>query len=213
MEHLNIFPNWHIAFIFEWSITAAESFSHPFLPVANCDRKKRIQPFHFFSLNDYWTPETRWSVCECHRRPVVTFDNFGLSGKYQYNFCHLQEGATGEKIAFGLISSLIRCTANISDKDIWWREVHNSRLPSLLPEMFSLYSFRQHAHLDKLRMRCLHAGRQAGTNTHTNCLSLTLRKVIYLWKHKHPPSWNSPKRIFFSKYHNVSKRNSLTILC
>lgn len=116
MEHLNIFPNWHIAFIFEWSITAAESFSHPFLPVANCDRKKRIQPFHFFSLNDYWTPETRWSVCECHRRPVVTFDNFGLSGKYQYNFCHLQEGATGEKIAFGLISSLIRCTANISDK-------------------------------------------------------------------------------------------------
>lgn len=171
MEHLNIFPNWHIAFIFEWSITAAESFSHPFLPVANCDRKKRIQPFHFFSLNDYWTPETRWSVCECHRRPVVTFDNFGLSGKYQYNFCHLQEGATGEKIVFGLISSLIRCTANISDKDIWWRKVHNSRLPSLLPEMFSLYSFRQHGHLDKLRMRCLHAGcRKAGRHKHTHKL-------------------------------------------
>lgn len=51
-------------------------------------------------------------------------------------FCSLQEGATGE-IALGLISSLIRRTANIFDKDIWWREVHSSRLPSLEPEPFT----------------------------------------------------------------------------
>lgn len=86
-------------------------------------------------------------------------------------FATFKKAQLGEKIAFGLISSLIRCTANISDKDIWWREVHNSRLPSLLPEMFSLDSFRQHAHLDKLRMRCLHAGcRKAGRHKHTHKL-------------------------------------------
>lgn len=70
------------------------------------------------------------------------------------------------KIALGLISSLIQCTANIFDKDIWWGEVHSSRLPSLEPEPCSLDCFRQHAHLDKQCMQCSHTGRQAERNTH-----------------------------------------------
>lgn len=84
MEHLDTFPNRHIAHIFDWAITP-EQFSHPSLPVANWDRRKGFS-HSILSLNDYWTLETRWSVCECHWWPVVTFDNVGWSGKYQYNF-------------------------------------------------------------------------------------------------------------------------------
>lgn len=90
------------------------------------------------------------------------------------------------KIALGLISSLIQCTANIFDKDIWWGEVHSSRLPSLEPELCSLDCFRQHAHLDKQCMQCSHTGKQAGRqaerNTHMHkqreCLAITQIAVI-----------------------------------
>lgn len=105
-------------------------------------------------------------VC-LQRSPVASCYTLqcGLIRQLSEQFCCLEDRATG-KIALGLISSLIQCTANISDKDIWWREVHSSRLSSLEPEPCSLDCFRQHAHFDKQCMQCLYAGRQAGRQAH-----------------------------------------------
>lgn len=126
----------------------------------------------------------------------------GLIWQVSVQFFCLQEGATG-KTALGLISSLIRRTANISDKDIWWREVHSSRLASLKPELFSLDCFRQYAHLDKQCMQCLHAGRQRGIC----CLALTQtqRQVINLCKatNIHPVLYLPRRFSFLAKLHNV----------
>lgn len=78
-------------------------------------------------------------------------------------FAALKMEPLGKEKTLGLISSLIQCTTNIFDKDIWWREVHSSRLPSLEPEPCSLDCFRQHAHLDKQCMQCSQTGRLTQT--------------------------------------------------
>lgn len=131
----------------------------------------------------------------------------GLIWQVLVQFCCCQEGATG-KIALGLISSLIRCTANIFDKDIWRREVHSSRLPSLKPEPFSLDCFRQHADLDK---QCMFACRQAGR--HTRCFSFstdTEASAKSLQNHKYSSLtvFSQEPFLFSQKHHNVYKYNS-----
>lgn len=136
----------------------------------------------------------------------------GLIWQVSVQFCCLEDGATG-KIALGLISSLIQCTANIFDKDIWWREVHSSRLPSLKPEPCSLDCFRQHAHLDKQCMQCSYAGgqthKQAHTGTHRESALAqiqTQRQVINLCRTTNilPLQFSH----FFTKHHNVYTYNS-----
>lgn len=118
--------------------------SHIHLTQLLIETGEKLQPFHSFpkrllDAGDQMVCLRMSLVASCY------IWQCGLIWQVSVQFCSLQEGATG-KIALGLISSLIRRTANISDKDIWWREVHSSRLASLEPELFSLDCFRQHAH-------------------------------------------------------------------
>lgn len=122
-------------------------------------------------------------------------------------FCCLQDGATG-KIALGLISSLIRRTANIFDKDIWRREVHSSRLPSLKPEPFSLDCLRQHAHLDKQCMHHPHACRHtrcSGSNPDAEASDKSLQSHKYssLTVFSQEPFIFLPKRPSVYKYNST----------
>lgn len=115
------------------------------------------------------------------------------------------------ELALGLISSLTRCTANISDKDIWWREVHSgsgSRLPGPELELCSLDCFRQRAHLDKHCMQCLHAGR-----VRVGGLAQTRRQVINLCrtfeKHSKLSTYNSSHGLMLVCYIYLSPDHSI----
>lgn len=207
MDHLNTSPNWHIAHIFDWSITPRQ-FSHLSLPVANWHRRKDSAISFFFPKR---LLDTRDQMV-CLRMSLVASCyvwQCGLIWQLSvFFFSCLQEEATG-KIALGLISSLIQRTANISDKDIWWREVHSSRLPSLKAEPFSL-RFRQHVRAMYAMCACRQpTGRQAGAHCFSSSTQ-TQRQMINLCRTTNIP----PNKIllrdlfFFQKPHNVYKCNS-----
>lgn len=156
IDYFNSFSNWHRGHL--WLVHKQSSF-HIHLPVAHRQEKRGLPFLPPLDTGDQMVCLQRSLVASCYILQC------GLIWQLSEQFCCLDDRATG-KIAHGLISSLIQCTANISDKDIWRREVHSSGLSSLEPEPCSLDRFRQHAHFDKQRMQCLYAGRQAGRQTH-----------------------------------------------
>lgn len=114
--------------------------------------------------------ETRWSG-----RPVVTFGSVSWSVDYQRKILSCFYNRATEKAALGLISSLIRRMVKISDKDIWRREMHNSRWSRLQSEMFSLDCFGQHAPSDEQCMQRSQAGGRtdsAQTQTQQKAMNL-----------------------------------------
>lgn len=125
-------------------LTQEKGFSHPIL-----------------SLNDYWTLETRWSVCECHWWPVVTFDNVGWSGKHQYSFSlPSRRGENSTWIDF--------IPHSAHSKYFWQRHMveRSAQQQAAQPQVWAVFtSLFQATCTSNVCNVCMLAGRQVGTQT------------------------------------------------
>lgn len=210
MDHLNTSPNWHIAHIFDWSITP-QQFSHLSLPVANWHRRKDSAISFFFPKR---LLDTRDQMV-CLRMSLVASCyvwQCGLIWQLSVLFFLPSRRSNWENSTW---IDFIPHSAH--SKYFWQRHMveRSAQQQAAQPQGWAVFTSFQETRASNVCNVCMQAGdrQQAGRRAGgAHCFSSstqTQRQMINLCRTTNiPPNKILLRPFFFMKPHNVYKCNS-----